>query len=187
MKVKVYIRALAGVVLSVLSIMNTMAQGSDESYQKEKEESTIIKVGDMAPDFVVEMLDGSSIKLSDMKGKVVLLNFWATWCSTCMAEFNEVPDKIIKRFEGNEDFVFLPVSRGEVRETVQKKMNQLRRVGIVFPVGLDPDKVIYESYAKIYVPRIFLIDKDGIVVYTSIGYEEKEFAALVDKIVTLMN
>ena len=172
--------------MSVTLFTNTNAQNTAESAKDAKEQSSIIKVGDTAPDFTVEMLDGRSLKLSDMKGKVVLLNFWATWCGPCMKEFSEIPEKLLKRFEGNSDFVFIPISRGESRETVQKKMNQLRRTGIVFPVGLDPDKTIYESYAKLYIPRNFLIDKDGKVVSTSIGYEEKEFAALVDKIEELV-
>ena len=181
MRTRYFIKVLAGLVLLVVFFMNANAQSSAES-DRDKEESSVIKIGDMAPDFTVEMLDGRSLKLSDMKGKVVLLNFWATWCGPCMKEFAEIPEKIIKRFEGEENFVFIPISRGESRETVQKKMNQLRRSGINFPVGLDPDKAIYESYASKYIPRNFLIDKEGKVVYTSVGYEEEEFAALADKI-----
>jgi peroxiredoxin len=149
------------------------------------EAASIVKAGDQAPDFSVEMLDGRTIKLSDMGGKVVLLNFWATWCGPCMKEFKEIPDKILKRFEGNAGFVFIPVSRGETRETVLEKMNQLKKSGIDFPVGLDPDKTIYNLYAQSYIPRNYLI-KDGKVVFTSVGYEEKTFSELVDMIEELL-
>ena len=186
MKKRNIFRVMAGIALSILFFMNVNAQDTDESEKKAQKESTIINVGEIAPDFTVEMLDGRSLKLSDMKGKIVLLNFWATWCGPCMAEFKEIPEKLIKRFEGNDNFIFLPISRGENRETVQKKMNQLRRTGIIFPVGLDPDKTIYESFAKMYIPRNFLIGKDGNVVYTSVGYEEEEFDALMDKIAELI-
>ena len=182
MRTKIYSKVLCFFFLLAMFIMNANAQDSIDTKEKTEQETTIVKVGDMAPDFTVEMLDGRSLKLSEMKGKVVLVVFWATWCGSCMEEFKEIPEKIVKRFEGKEDFIFVPISRGEDRETVQKKMNQLRRVGIVFPVGLDPDKKIYESYASLFIPRNFLIDREGKVVFTSVGYKEKEFAALADKI-----
>jgi Thiol-disulfide isomerase and thioredoxins len=174
-----YLRGLfTGLVLCVMFNINLSAQTDAEA-------TTIIKNGDTAPDFTVTMLDGRSLKLQDLKGKVVLINFWATWCGPCMEEFKVIPEKIVKRFEGK-DFVFLPISRQETREAVQKKMEQLKESGIDFPVGLDPDKSIYSKYATTYIPRNFLIDKNGKVVYTSVGYDEKEFARLVEKIEELI-
>ncbi len=187
MRTKFYISILAGLIISFMPAVNVNAQDNvPPPVQISQEDASIIKAGDAAPDFVVEMLDGGSMKLSDMKGKVVLLNFWATWCGPCMKEFSEIPEKIVKRFEENPDFVFIPISRGETHETVQKKMDQLKESGIDFLVGLDPDKTIYSLYAKSYIPRNYLIDKDGKVIYTSIGYEEKEFAGMADQIAELL-
>ncbi|MDR2917043.1 MAG: TlpA family protein disulfide reductase [Tannerella sp.] len=186
MKTKFDIGILVGLIMSFMLTVNVNAQDNALSSQDSQAAASIIKVGDIAPGFMVEMLDGNSMKLSDMKGKVVLLNFWATWCGPCMNEFKEIPEKIIKRFGENPDFIFIPVSRGETREAVQKKMDQLKENGIDFPVGLDSDKTIYSLYAKSYIPRNYLIDRDGKVVYTSIGYEEKEFAGMADKIADLL-
>jgi len=132
------------------------------------------------------MLDGSKIKLSDLRGKVVLLNFWATWCAPCMKEFIEIPDKILVPFK-SEDFVLLPISRGEKREDVMKKMERLKLKGIDFPVGVDPKKEIYSRYAQSMIPRNFLINKEGKVVFVSIGYDEDKLLDISKKIKMLLN
>jgi len=176
---------LIGFVL-IFTAIRVYAQNSETPATKEMEAASIVKVGDIAPDFTVKMLDGSSFKLSDTKGKIVLLNFWATWCGPCMAEFNEIPEKIIKRFKEKADFIFIPVSREETQETVQTKMNQLKEKGIDFPVALDPARKVYDSYAKSYIPRNYLIGRDGKVVHATIGFNQDEFEGLIEKIAALL-
>ncbi|MBQ5647857.1 MAG: redoxin domain-containing protein [Alistipes sp.] len=139
------------------------------------EEATIVKEGDVAPDFELTMFDGSVVKLADLKGKVVLLNFWATWCPPCREELSHVEKDIIEKFKG-QDFVFLPVSRGEKKETVAEFREKM---GYTFPMGLDTDSLIYNKYAVTYIPRNFLIGKDGKVVKASVGYDDAEFAELI--------
>ncbi|MBN2614709.1 MAG: TlpA family protein disulfide reductase [Bacteroidales bacterium] len=148
--------------------------------------STLVKKGEKAPDFTVKMLNGKEYTLSKLKGKVVLVNFWATWCPPCMREFTEIPDHIIKPFAGNKNFVFLPISRGETQAVVAKKMEQLKANGIQFNVGLDPTRGIFSEYAKAFIPRNFLIDQQGNIVYLSVGYTPKEMADLVAKIRELL-
>ena len=139
------------------------------------EQATLVKDGQKAPAFEVEMFDGSTVKLADLKGKVVLLNFWATWCPPCRAELARVEKDIIEKFKG-EPFVFLPVSRGEKRATVAAFREKM---GYSFPMGLDTDGRVYAEYAETYIPRNFLIDKQGNVVKASVGYDEAEFAELI--------
>ena len=146
--------------------------------QDDIEATTLIKKGDKAPDFTVEMVDGEQITLSKLKGKVVVVNFWATWCPPCRQELKVVEKELINRFKGK-DFVFLPISRGEAKKTVEafRKQN-----GYTFPMGLDPKQTIYKKYASNYIPRNFVVGKDGKVIYVSVGYEPKEFAEMVEVI-----
>lgn len=149
------------------------------------DEGFVLKVNDQAADFTVDMLDGKKVKLSDLKGKVVLLNFWATWCGPCMMEFHELPGKIIAPFKDKE-FVFLPVSRGETTPIVAETMADLKKKGIDFNVGLDPDKKIWDKYGTVGIPKNFLIDKDGVIRYVSLGYGETKVDELASEIKKLL-
>lgn len=159
-------------------------KAEEEKHRKRVEETTLIFAGDKAPDFKVEMLDGQEIQLSELKGKVVLINFWATWCPPCLKEFNKIPSVILEPFQ-DKDFVLIPISRGEKKEVVQKMMDKFEKRDIEFNVGLDPNKSIYSLYATETIPRNFLIDQNGQVVYISDGFSEeklKQIAHLITKL-----
>jgi len=156
-----------------------------EERAKKIKESTLVNSGDMSKDFSLEMLDGSKVKLSDFKGKVVLINFWATWCAPCMKELYEFPERIIEPF-ADKDFVLLAISRGEKEDVVRKKMDKLKSRGVEFNAGLDPKEEIYKLYATNLIPRNFLIDQNGKVVYTSVGYSDEKLNELVNKIEELL-
>ncbi len=141
----------------------------------EVQATTLVEVGDTAPDFVVGMFDGTQVRLSELRGKVVLLNFWATWCPPCRAELARVGTDVIERFAGH-DFVFLPLSRGESRSDVEAFRE---KNGYDFPMGLDSTKAVYGLYASNYIPRNFLIDREGKIVATSVGYDTAEFDELI--------
>lgn len=156
--------AVALIVWPTESKAATYIQGPDDL-----ETTTLINAGDVAPDFEVEMLDGSKVKLSQLKGKVVMVCFWATWCPPCRQEMAHMQEGVVDVFAG-EDFVLLPISRGEKRETVESFIDKM---GYTFPIGLDEDQSIYKKYATNYIPRTFIVGKDGVVAYRAIGYDEE--------------
>ena len=169
--------ALLVAVIAVIALLPSGdgAAAPDRNPDSEIEAATLVKAGDQAPDFTVEMFDGSRVTLADLRGKVVLLNFWATWCPPCREELTHVQTELIDRFAGR-PFVFLPVSRGESRETVAAFRE---KTGYEFPMGLDSTQSVYKRYAANYIPRNFLIDADGRVVSATVGFEKTEFEELI--------
>jgi len=153
----------------------------EEVYVKEY----ILNVNDTATDFTVEMVNGEKIQLSDLKGKVVLLNFWATWCAPCIREFYEMPSKILEKYK-NEDFVFIPVAIGEDKALVTKKMAYLKGKEIDFNAGFDPDKKVWNKYATGAIPKNFITDKKGIIKFTSTGNNETNVDNLAKEIGKLL-
>jgi len=167
--------AMSVLVVAIAAFILLYPTDAKAQQRPTPEQATRVKDGQKAPAFEVEMFDGSTVKLADLKGKVVLLNFWATWCPPCRAELARVEKDIIERFKGK-PFVFLPVSRGENKATVAAFREKM---GYSFPMGLDPEGRVYGEYAETYIPRNFLIDKQGNVVKASVGYDEAEFAELI--------
>ena len=147
-----------------------------------QEKETLVKVGDDVPEFVVEMFDGQKINIKDLKGKIVLINFWATWCPPCQEELKRVQKEILDRFKGK-DFVFLAISREESKEQVKKFRE---RNGYTFPMGLDPERKIYSKFATATIPRNFIIDKKGKIVEIEVGYTKEAFAKMIEKLERLL-
>lgn len=167
--------ALIVIIIAVIFLLPSCGNRSAKGGASQSDSTTLVKVGDPAPDFTVALFDGSQLKLSELRGKVVLLNFWATWCPPCRQELTRVQKDLIDRFAGR-DFLFLPVSRGEKRSDVAAFREKTE---YDFPMGLDSTRTIYDRYATNFIPRNFLIDRDGTVVAATIGYSPEEFDELI--------
>ena len=167
--------ALIVIIIAVIVLLPSCGNRSAKGGASQSDSTTLVKVGDPAPDFSVALFDGSHLTLSELRGKVVLLNFWATWCPPCRQELTRVQKDLIDRFAGR-DFLFLPVSRGEKRSDVAAFRE---KTGYTFPMGLDSTRTIYDRYATNFIPRNYLIDRDGRSITATIGYSPEEFDELI--------
>lgn len=154
---------------------NSETNTEEVSVDDEVAAATLIFAGDKAPDFTVEMLDGSSVTLAQTEGKPTLLIFWATWCSPCREELAHLQEGVIDVY--GDSIRVLPISRGEKREVVEEF---IANMGYTFNVGLDPDQAAYNKYALNFIPRCFVIEADGNVLYSGVGYDEAVAAEVRD-------
>ena len=141
----------------------------------------IVKVGDVAPDFEMQLTDGTKQKLSDLRGKVVMLQFTASWCGVCRKEMPFIEKDIWLKHKENPNFALIGIDRDEPLETV---IEFGKKTGITYPMALDPGADIFAKYAdrQAGITRNVLIDKDGKIVMLTRLYNEEEFAALCKKI-----
>lgn len=152
-----------------------------QSQSQDIASTNIINKGDKSPSFEIISTNGN-VKSSDLKGKVVLINFFTTWCGPCQKELAEVEKTLWPKFKDNKNFVMLIIGR-EHNEEQLSKYNETKKFS--FPLYPDENKAVYSLFAKNYIPRSYLIDKNGKVVFQSVGFNENEFSELMGLIENL--
>ncbi len=155
------------------------------SCQSNDSRGYIVKVGDTAPDFSVKMSDGSTIKLSELRGKVVMLQFTASWCSVCRKEMPFIEKEIWQKHKNNKDFALYALAR---KDTEAKVKSMVDLTGITYPITLDVDDIVFQKYAekRAGVTRNIIIDKDGKIVFLTRLFERKEFDEMKEVINKLL-
>jgi len=158
---------LSGIAL--LSIVFIACGQQSGAYQN----NYLVKVGDMAPDFIINEAGGKSYKLSDLKGKVVMLQFTASWCSVCRSEMPFIEKEI---WAGNKlkDLAVLGIDRDE---PVEKVIKFKKDIGVTYPLVLDPGAGIFALFAEksAGVTRNVIIDRSGKIIFLTRLFEREEF------------
>lgn len=117
-----------------------------------------------APNFIIKDLNGNAISLENYRGKVVFLNFWATWCPPCRAEMPSM-EKLYAQFK-NEDFAILAVDLQEGAGKVRAFKEQFK---LNFPILLDSDGSVSTAYGVMSIPTTYLVDRNGYLLGGALG------------------
>lgn len=156
---------------------------SDEAAIEAQADSTgyLVRVGQMAPDFNITLTDGKQINLAALRGKVVMLQFTASWCGVCRKEMPFIEKDIWLKNKNNPDFMLIGIDRDE---PLDKVLAFMKSTGVTYPMGLDPKADIFAKYAlrKSGITRNVLIGRDGKIIMLTRLYSEEEFSSLVKKI-----
>lgn len=141
--------------------------------QKVYENNYLVKVGDTAPDFTIREAGGRSYKLSDLRGKVVMLQFTASWCSVCRKEMPFIEEEIWLPGK-KQGLVVIGIDRDELEETVKKFATDMK---ITYPLALDPGAEIFALFAEkeAGVTRNVIIDRNGKIIFLTRLFEREEF------------
>ncbi len=168
----------SSIILFILSIY------SFSNFSLQKEETIVAdktKVGDKIPSFSFEATDGKTYSISDFEGKVVWLNFFATWCGPCI---REIPHLKKLQEEYGDKLVVIGIGREHdinVCKSFEKKMR------IDYILGADPDRSIFNLFADRSIPRNYVIDTKGIIKIQEKGYSPELFKILKDKLKKIMD
>ena len=138
-----------------------------------------LKVGDALPKLELKSSVYGDIKPADLKGKVVLVSLFATWCGPCQKELAEVQSTLWPKYKDNKNFKMLVIGREHTDEDLQK-YNERKK--FTFPLYPDPKREVFSKFAEKSIPRAYLFDKDGKLVYASVGYTAEEFQKLMETI-----
>ncbi|MGH7456867.1 MAG: TlpA family protein disulfide reductase, partial [bacterium] len=166
-----------------------VATAKERAAIKAKEKLLAERISNPAPDFSAKNLAGETVQLAQLKGKVVVLDFWATWCGPCKAAFPYV-QKVYEKYKDNSDVVILAVNTwenesGAEREKLVKKFLEDNKY--TFPVVYDETSVV-EKYKVEGIPTQFFIDRKGVIQFKEGGFNGPEMEqGMAMKIDMLLN
>ncbi|MFA9389208.1 MAG: TlpA family protein disulfide reductase [Prolixibacteraceae bacterium] len=170
-----------------ITIMSLCLNGFTQTYQQEipADYGYKVKIGQTVPDFDILLPDGTKTTIQALRGKVVMIQFTASWCSVCRKEMPHIESDIQQKLKDNPNFALYGIDLKEDKKTTLKFQKSMK---ITYPLALDLDGSIF---AKFTVPdagvtRNIIIDKKGKIAYMTRLYKEEEFKEMVEVIEELL-
>jgi cytochrome c biogenesis protein CcmG/thiol:disulfide interchange protein DsbE len=169
--------ALQSVLIIALSgfVLFSCGGKDDKSSKTEKTakqvENTENRDADMAPDFTLTSVDGNDIRLSDYRGKVVIIDFWATWCPPCKAEIPGFVELYKQYADDGLEIIGISLDRGDLSVV----SNFVKNFNVNYPIVYYRDEVIMNYGGIQSIPTTFVVDREGKIVERLVGYKPKEF------------
>jgi len=134
--------------------------------------ATRTKVGDPMPPVTVTDSEGKTFSLSGQRGKVVLLNFWATWCGPCKYEIPRLEKEIWQKYKSQPGFAMIAIAR---EQTTAEIVPFQTANHFSYPIASDPKRSTYALFAESGIPRSYVVDGDGRILFQTVGYCEGDF------------
>ncbi|MDR1339946.1 MAG: TlpA family protein disulfide reductase [Prevotellaceae bacterium] len=162
-------------LILILPAFITSAQSGDDDDGDSR--GYIVKTGDMAPDFEIQYKDGTRTNLSSLRGKVVMLQFTASWCSVCMREMPHIESDIWRKHKNRSDFALIGVAYGEDYDKIQTLVSKTK---VTYPIVPDKSGEYFHRYAEkgAGVTRNVIVDRTGRIIFLTRLFNQKEFNAM---------
>jgi peroxiredoxin len=146
----------------------------------------IVKTGDIAPDFEIQYEDGTKTKLSSLRGKVVMIQFTASWCSVCIREMPHIESDIWQKYKDRNDFVLVGVA---YKEDFDKIHTLVSKTKVTYPIVPDKSGESFHKYASkdAGVTRNIIVDRTGKIIFQTRLFDQKEFEAMKKIIANELN
>jgi len=170
-------RILLSFIFFLLSLNSFSQNNMNRGYK--------VKVGDLAPEINLKLLDGQLVTNESLIGKVVVIQFTASWCSVCIKEMPHLEKEVWQRFK-DDDFILIGVDLKEELEVVEEFIQKTK---VTYPFTIDKDGSFFESFTlpKAGVTRNIVLDKSGKISFLTRLFDQKEFQEMIEHIGLLLD
>ena len=181
-------------VIAALAMMTAVSCGNNKNSSAKSEDNSaeaaateavqadergyIVKVGDQVPDFDLMMMDGTTLNIKELQGKVVMLQFTASWCGVCRKEMPHIESEIWQKLKGNPEFALYGI---DLKETPEVTAEFAKAIPVTYPLTIDPEGERFALFCDkgAGVTRNIILDRTGKIIMLTRLYDEAEFASMV--------